>query len=512
MSQTSENNKRIAKNTMFLYFRMIIIMGVSLFTSRVILKALGVTDYGVYNVVGGVVAMMGMLNSAMAVASQRYLTFELGRKDYARLKTVFSVSFSIYLLLALIFVILAETVGLWFLNAKLVIPADRMVAANWIYQFSIIAVISSLLTNPYNASIIAHEKMNAFAYVSILEGILKLGVAYLVYVFAYDKLIVYGAGIMLVSLIITAIYRQYCIVKFEECKYRWVWDKALFKELSTYSGWNLFSSVTNMASGQGVNILLNLFFGPVVNAARGLAVQIEAAIHQFFTNFYTATRPQITKYYAEGNLNNMFDLVIRSSRFSFYLMLFVAMPILLETEFVVQLWLGQVPEYVVIFTRLIILDGIINAMATPLMTTAHATGRIALYQFVLGTMAALNVPIIYLLFRWGFSPYYAFYTMIIISIIKTIARLWLVKRLINFPIMKYCKNVLFVSVGIGLLSMVLPLLIKMQLPLEGIIHFIVISIISVISSISVIYFIGMTKSERTYVKKFISEKMKLNQI
>lgn len=507
MSTAAANNKRIAKNTMFLYFRMFIIMGVTLFTSRVVLRALGVTDYGVYNVVGGVVAMMGMLNSAMAVASQRYFTFELGRKDYAQLKTVFSVSFSIYLLLTLVFLVLAETIGLWFLNTKLVIPEDRMIAANWIYQFSVVAVISSLLTNPYNASIIAHEKMNVFAYVSIIEGGLKLGAAYCIYLFAYDKLIVYGAGIMLASLVVTAIYRQYCIAKFEECKYRWVWDKALFKELFAYSGWNLFGSAAGMARSQGVNILLNLFFGPVVNTARGMAAQIETAINQFCANFYAAVRPQITKYYAEGSLRNMFDLVFRSSRFAFYLMLFVAMPILLETEFVVQLWLGQVPEYIVHFTRLIILNGIIEAMANPLATTVYSTGKISLYQFVVGGVTLLNIPIIYVLFNLGFSPYYAFFVMIAISAINIFSRLWFVKRLVNFPVWKFCKNVLLVSLGIGALAIVMPLLAKTYMPMDGISRFAIVFIVGVASSTLVIYFVGMTKNERMYVKSFVYNKL-----
>lgn len=500
MDSITENNKRIARNTLFLYFRMFILMVVTLFTSRVVLRALGINDYGVYNLVAGVIAMMGILNNAMAVSSQRYLTFELGRKDYKRLQRVFSVSFSIYLFLALIFLFLAETVGLWFLNTQLIIPKDRIVAANCIYQFTIIASISSLLTNPYNACIIAHEKMSVFAYVSIVEVMLKLGVAYLIYVVAFDKLIVYGAAIMFVSLIITAIYRYYCISRFQECKYHWVKDKVLFKELSAYSGWNLFGSASGIVKSQGINILLNIFFGPAINGARAIVYQIETAIYQFFANFYTAVRPQITKYYAEEDLENMFKLVFRSSLFSFYLMLLVSLPILLETNFIVQLWLGQVPEYVVIFTRLIIANVIIDAIAAPLMTTIHATGRIALYQFLVGTTTILNIPITYILLKLGYSPYCAFYVSIFISIICMGQRLWIARRLVRFPVLKYFTHVLLRSLGIGILAMLIPSFVQMLLPEEGFFRFIIVSVLCIFTTIFVVYFLGMTNNEQAYLK------------
>lgn len=312
--QANSNNKRIAKNTLMLYFRMLIIMLVTLYTSRVVLSALGVVDYGIYNVVGGLVTMMGLLNGAMSVSTQRYLTYELGKGDMLRLKQVFSTCMTIFMILSLIVIILAETIGLWFLYNKMVIPEERMDAACYVYQFSILACILSLITNPFNATIIAHEKMDVYAYVSILEVALKLVIVYLLLVIPTDRLITYGILILASQFIVALCYIIYCWKKFSETHYHFYWDKPLFRELISYSGWNLYGSAAGLVKGQGLNILLNMFFNPAVNAARGIAYQINSAITQFFTNFYTAVRPQITKYYATGEINEMTKLVFRSSR------------------------------------------------------------------------------------------------------------------------------------------------------------------------------------------------------
>ena len=327
MSNNSVNNKRIAKNTLLLYVRMFFVMAVTLFTSRVVLATLGVTDFGIYNVVGGVVAMMGILNNAMAVSTQRYLTFELGRGDAVRLKQVFCMCLAIFVMLAVVVVVLGETVGLWFLNSKMTIPADRMVAANWVYQFSILACVASLIVTPYNAVIIARERMNVYAYVGILEVVLKLAVVYLLLVIPVDRLTTYGLLILLSQIVIAVIYMLYCTRHFAEARYRVYWDGSLFRELVSYSGWNLFGSAAGVVKGQGLNILLNMFFTPAVNAARGIAYQVNAAITQFFTNFYTAVRPQITKYYAQGDMEEMTKLIFRSSKMSFYLIMLISMPI-----------------------------------------------------------------------------------------------------------------------------------------------------------------------------------------
>lgn len=507
MSQTSDNNKRIAKNTMLLYFRMFFIMAVSLFTSRVVLKYLGVENFGIYNVVGGVVAMMGILNSAMSTSTTRYLTFELGKGDHKRLKQVFSTCFSIYLLLSLVFLILAETVGLWFLNTQMTIPENRMVAANWVYQFSVISCINTLLANPYNAVLVAHEKMNVYAYISIVEVILKLLIVYLLLVIPFDRLIVYGALILLMSLTVTMLYRIYSIKHYEESRYSFYWEKTLFKQLLSYSWWNLFGATAGMVKGQGLNILLNMFFNPAVNAARGIAYQINAAITQFFTNFYLAVRPQITKYYAQNDLDNMFKLVFRSSKFSFYLIFLLSLPIIIEAPYIIQLWLGQLPDYVVPFTRMIVLISAIDSMATPLMTACHATGRIKLYQSTIGIMIICNVPISYCLLKFAeCGPNTVFVISLLISTIALIARIWIVRYLINsFPVWKYVKDVLLLSIGIAVLSAILPTILHMTLN-SSFISCCVVVVSSFISTLCFVWMIGLTNVEKHVVKEMINNK------
>lgn len=505
-TQTSSNNKRIAKNTLLLYFRMFFIMAVTLFTSRVILATLGVEDYGIYNVVGGVVAMMGVLNGAMSVSTQRYLTFELGRGDTVRLKQTFSLCLMIFFLLSVIVVVLAETVGLWFLNTQLVIPQERMEAANWIYQFSILSCVSSLIMMPFNAAIIAHERMNIYAYIGIFEVLLKLLIVYLLLIIPADRLVVYGFLFMLSHFIITGIYIGYCWKNYAETRYTWYWEKPLFKELISYSGWNLFGAVSGIMKGQGLNILLNMFFNPAVNAARGIAYQINAAITQFFTNFYTAVRPQITKYYAQGNLADMHKLVFRSSKMAFYLIMLISLPIIIEAHFIVNLWLGQLPEYVVPFTRLIIAISTIDSMASPLMTAAHATGNIKLYQSSVGTMTILNIPISYVFLKFGFSPLTVFYISLVIAIICLFMRLWIVRRLMDFPVREYVIDVFGTCMLVCLLSVILPMVAHLYLN-ENFISVITVCCLSVLSSGVCIYFFGMDKKEKAFVIEIISKKL-----
>ena len=506
MSQTSQNNKRIAKNTLLLYVRMFVIMAITLFTSRVVLTTLGVVDFGIYNVVGGVVAMMGILNGAMSVSTQRYLTFELGRKDALRLKQVFSMCFTIFVILAFIAIFLAETIGLWFLNTQMMIPDDRMAAANWVYQFSILACVSSLMVIPYNATIIAHERMNVYAYVGILEVVLKLAIVYLLLVIPADRLACYGLLVFLSQSIVTCTYILYCIKHFKESHYKFYWERTLFTELISYSGWNLFGSISSLVKGQGLNILLSMFFTPAVNAARGIAYQINAAITQFFTNFYTAVRPQITKYYAQGDMAEMTKLVFRSSKMSFYLILLVSMPIIIETPYIVNLWLGQLPEYVVPFTRLIIAISAIDSMATPLMTAAHATGNIRLYQSSVGTMTMLNIPISYLFLKWGFSPMVVFYVSLSISIVCLFMRLWIVRKLMEFPVKEYIIKVFGSSLLVCAIALVIPLLAYIHMP-EDIYSVLLICILCIVSSIGTIYCIGLNAQERQFVSEIIKKKI-----
>ena len=506
-STTNENNKRIAKNTLYLYLRMFIILVVSLYTSRVVLNALGISDFGIYNVVGGVVAMMGLLKGAMSAATTRYITFELGRRDMEQLHKTFCVSVMIYMIISAVFLFIAETAGLWFVNTYLNVPPDRMKAVNWVYQFTIMSVIVEMMSQPYNSLIIAHEKMSFYSFVSIVEVFLKLGIAFLIYFTSFDNLIVYGFLMLCSSVIIRVIYGIYCKRMYEESKFRIYRDKKLFFSMLSYSWWNLFGSASGLIKGQGINILLNIFFSTAVNAARGIAFQVNSAISQFSHNFYTAVRPQITKYYAQNDLENMFKLVFRSSKFSFYLNLLFGIPLVIETPVIIQLWLGQVPEYVVVFTRLIIIISLIDAMAHPLMTSIHSTGKVALYQSVVGTLNILNLPVSYAFLKFGYQPVAVFYVSLVITVVSLFVRLMIVKRYIpQFPVVRYIFNVFGTCFLVGLAASSLPVLAYILLPGPGW-SLVAVIAVSVISVISTVYIFGFSKGERSFITQMLKKKL-----
>lgn len=331
MSVKSENNKRIAKNTFLLYFRMLFTMGVSLYTSRVVLNTLGVEDFGIYNVVGGVVVMFSFLNSSLATATQRFLNYEMGQGNALKLEKVFSIALTGHYLIALSVILLAETIGLWFVSTQLEIPAERMHAALWVYQFSILTLAVSIISVPYNAVIIAHERMKVFAYVSIAEVSLKLTVVFLLVYLSFDKLVLYAFLLLVVAVIVRMIYATYCKRNFTECKYRFIFEKDLFAQMFCFSGWMFTGTLSNLFSSQGVNILINMFFGPIQNAARGIAYQIQGTVNAFVTNFMVAVQPQIVKSYSQGNYSYMYKLVFMASRYSFYLLFLLSLPVLLQT-------------------------------------------------------------------------------------------------------------------------------------------------------------------------------------
>ena len=403
-SDISQNNKRIAKNTLLLYFRMLLIMLVSLFTSRVVLRALGVEDYGIYNVVGGVVTMFSMLSGSLSAAISRFLTFELGKGNRERLKLVFSSSVTIQLGLSVLVFLLAETVGLWFLNHQLVIPSGRMYAANWVYQLSVITFVINLVSVPYHAAIVAHERMSAFAYVSIVDALLRLMVAYSVMLSPLDRLIAYSFLLTLTALVIRLLYGYYCQREFEECTYRFRYDQSLLRQMFGFAGWNFIGASSGLLRDQGGNIVMNLFFGPAVNAARGIAFQVSTAVNAFVTNFMTAINPQITKSYATGDRDYLMLLLYKGARYSYYILLVLSLPVLVNTRFLLQLWLGVVPDHTVSFVRLSLLLGMCECFSHPLVTAMLATGRIRNYQLVVGGLQMLNLPISYLCLRWGAIP------------------------------------------------------------------------------------------------------------
>jgi O-antigen/teichoic acid export membrane protein len=496
------NNKRIAKNTLLLYFRMLLMMGVSLYTVRVVLNTLGAVDYGIYNVVGGVVTMFSFLSGTMASASQRFFAFEIGRKNYEQLKKTFSMTMTIYVLIAIVILILAETVGLWFLNAKMTIPAERMEAANWIYQFAIMSFMMTMFAIPYNAAIIAHERMNVYAWVSLIEVALKLGVVYVLVLFSFDKLKLYAVLTFSVASIVALIYQAYCKKKFEECRYSFYWNKPLFKEIVSYSGWNLFGALASVFNNQGVSIILNLFFGPVVNAAQAIASQVNGSINQFVQNFIMAARPQIIKHYAAGEKEQMLKLVFQSSKFSFLLLFILTMPILLETNFLFTLWLKNVPEHVVLFTRLIIVAALIDSLSYPLMAAAQATGKVKRYQSTVGGVMLLNLPISYLFFYFGYPSQTIFYLAIFNSVMCLFLRLLLLRKMIGLPIKFYGKLIIVPLLPTSLISYIIPFIISMEFH-ESIFRFLMTAVVGLVSSSIIIYGLGLSKNEKQYIAQTI---------
>ena len=495
----SANNKRIAKNTAMLYIRMLLTMGVSLYTSRVVLNTLGVEDFGIYNVVGGVVVMFSFLNSAMSSATQRYLSFALGQKDYSELKKLFSITVNIHLLIAFSIVVLAETVGLWFLNTELNIPAERMVAANWVYQFSVLTFFVTVISVPYNAVIISHERMSIYAYVSLFEVFAKLGVVYLLQLTGFDKLAFYAVLLFMVSFVIRVFYGIYCKRNFEECTYHWVWDKAKYKELLSYAGWNLFGNLAAVGFDQGINLLLNIFFGPLVNAARGIATQVSGAVTSFVGNFQMALNPQIVKSHASGEKAYMQQLIFQGCRFSFYLLLVMMLPVLLHTELLLRWWLKIVPKYAVIFTQLILINALINTISGPLMTAAQASGKIKLYQSVVGGILLLNVPVSYIFLKLGYEPTVTLIVMIVISQIALLARLLILRRLIQFSARNYVKRVVLNVLSVALIAITIAYFVTQVIVLPELLHFVVTCALTVLVAILCIYFIGLNVRERHFI-------------
>lgn len=498
------NNRRIAKNTALLYVRMLFSMGVGLFTSRVILASLGVVDYGISNVVGGVVAMFGFLNAAMTTSTQRYLTYELGRGDLLRLRTTFMTSLYIHVIIAAVVVILSETIGLWFLNNRIVIPAGREGAAAFCYQGAVISTVVSILSYPFNAAIVSHEKMGAFAYISILDVLLKLGVAYTLYVVNYDKLKVYAILTLCVQILMTSIYVFYCARHFDETRFRKLWDRMLLKEMGSFAGWNMWGNVAYILFTQGINILLNMFFGPVVNAARGVAVQVQGAIMQFSGNFQTAINPQITKTYSQNDLENMHRLIYRSSKFTFFMLLFLSLPVFLEVDVILKVWLKVVPEYSAVFLRLMLCVAIIDAVANPLMVSAAATGKVKVYQSVVGGILLAVVPISYLVLKLGGRPYSVFIVHLCICTVAFIVRLFIVRPLIRITVNDYLLNVVARCAAVAVPAVAVSLAFKALLP-DSAPCALAVCCFSAATVATSAYFVGLTSHERAVVGRKISE-------
>lgn len=498
-TEFQSNSRRLAKNTLLLYVRTIFVMVVSLFTSRVILQALGVDDYGTYNVIGGVVAMFSVLTGALSNAISRFITFELGKGDKEKLIKIFSTSINIQLFFSLVIILLGETIGLWFLNAKMNIPVERMYAANWVYQCSLLTFVVNLLSVPYNAAIIAHEKMSAFAYVSILEVCLKLAIVYMLFISPWDKLITYSILLVIVSVIIRFTYSLYCSRHFEETKYHIVHDKAVVKEMAGFAGWNFLSNAAYLFNTQGVNILINLFFGVGVNAARGVATQVETAIMKFVTDFTTAINPQITKSYAQGDMQSVYRLVCTGAKITFYLLFLLSLPVIMETDYILQIWLKTVPEHTAAFIRLSILGTMIDRLLFTGYTACMATGNIKRYVKWITSVGCLVFPIAYIVFKLGAPVESVYIVFACVYICVDIARLWIMKGLLDFPVGNFIKEVVFKVVVVSGLSIILPLIVVVTMP-TGFVRLLVSTAACLSVTSLAVYTFGLSASERFKIK------------
>lgn len=501
MTDTSQNNKRIAKNTLLLYVRMLFMLVINLYTSRVILNTLGVVDYGINNVVGGVIAMLGFLTISLGAASSRYITYDLGKGDMAVMKKTFGNILTIHFILAAIVLVIGETLGLWFMSTQLQIPLERETAAMWVYQFSIFSSVLAVISVPYNATIIAHEKMSAFAYISIIDAILKLLIVYLLVIIPYDKLIVYAMLFFCIQVFDRIVYGIYCSKHFAETHTKLRYDGKLFREIFAFAGWTMNGNLAYIGYTQGLNILLNIFFGPAVNAARGIAVQVQGVCQQFCSNFQMALNPQLTKNYAQSNLDEMHRLLIKSSKFSFYILLFIVLPLMFEAEFVLKLWLGIVPEHTVTFLRLILIVGLLYTLSNPIIVSVHATGKLKRFQIIEGTMLLTIVPISYLLLKYfGIRPEYVFVVHIIVELFTQYARLRIVLPMIGMKLSNYTKYVIKPIFFIIVLSPWLPYITSSFIYNQWTSLFGV-CFISVFSLLGLVYFIGCTTSERLFIKE-----------
>lgn len=500
------DNRRLAKNTIYLYIRMLLVMAVSIYTSRIVLAAMGVVDYGIYNVVGSVVALFSFLQTAMANASHRFIAYALGKKDTDNLKKIFSTSVELHFIIAIAIVILSETIGLWFFYNKLVIPDERMTAAMWVLQISIVSCFFSICLVPYNAAIIAHERMKFYAYVSIVDVFMKLGVAFLITVIPFDKLVVYALLLLLFQIMIFIIYAVYCRRYFLEARFLLVYDKPLFKEMATYAGWNLFGHMSSSVSVQGRNMLLNVYFGPVLNAARGVAQQVENAVMQFIMNFLTAVSPQITKSYAANEKERMHFLIFASTKLSFVLYVLIAFPLFLELDQILSVWLVEVPEHTNNFLRLLILTNMSSSFFQPLNQSCMATGKAGKFLAARGITSLMILLFVFIVFSMGGIPESMYFVEIVLLYLSVYIQLSIVAPLIDLSKWKYFKKTVFRLAILLLTAVPVPTIVWMIMPV-GLLRFLVVCVLCVINVLASAYFIGLEKQEKQMVMGLLMEKV-----
>ncbi len=489
---------------------MLVVMSVTIFSSRIILQGLGASDYGIYNVIGGVVSMMVFLNSALSASTSRFLMYDLGIGNVEQLKKTFSASLNLHISVAIIVFVICETAGVWFLYNKMEIPDDRMTAAFWVLQFSIVSMAINYTQVPYNAALVSHENMSIYAFVGLYEAFSKLGIAYLIFIAPIDKLIFYGILLLLNTVAIQLFYRFYTKRKYEECRFRLIKDKALYKKLLSYSVWDLFGGVAGVSQGQGVNVLLNVFFGPLVNAARGISFQIQSAVKMFINNFLTAVRPQVVKSFAEKNYSRMYGLTFKAIKFSLLIMMALVLPIIFETDFVLNLWLGNTyPKETSLFAKIILVSALFDVIEVGQNMAFHAIGRIRVGNVVCGTIMILSLPISYLLLKLGFPSYVPFIIVIITNLINEVLTLLIMKSYVFFSIKDLLIKTYIPVIGAFTITILMPYLICKNYEasiLRFVVNVMAIELILVLTS----WFIVTTREEKIFIKSFVNKHIKKN--
>lgn len=495
VDSSTTRNKRIAKNTLLLYVRTIVIMIISLFTSRLTLEVLGVDNYGIYNVVGGFVGMMSIISGTITSSISRYLTFGLGKGDLNELNRLFSTSLNVLFALSAIILIIGESFGLWFIFHKLNIPSDRVYAAHWVFQCSLLSFIVNLINVPYNASIISHEKMGVFAYMTLLDVGIKLIFVYCLFITPFDVLITYSVLLCLVGIMMRLIYGSYCARHFEECHYSLTFDKGIFKEMAGFAGWNFLGNTAYILNTQGVNMTINIFFGVALNAARGVVGQVEGAVMTLVNNFTVAFTPQITKSYAEGNLDYMYSIVCRGTKFSIFLLLYILIPLSIESNTVLHLWLKDVPPQTSEFLILTLICNASLLMGSAAYTAIMATGNIRNYQISVTLIACLIFPLTWLSYKLGYPASSTYYIYMSIYIILVFYRMKFLRKLLKFPIKMYFTESILPIILVSIVAAIIPLYISRLID-DGISRLIIVVLASIITTSATIYLIGFTKNER----------------
>lgn len=501
MQSEQENNKRIAKNTLYLYLRMVVMILVSLYTSRIVLEALGVSDYGIYNVVGGVIGMLGYANSFLSGGISRFLTIGLGEGNGNKLRNIFSTILSITLISSSIVLVLGETIGLWFVNNEMNIPADRMLAANGVYQCALVSSCLTIIQSPYTASVISHERMSVYAYMSLFDAIIKLLIVYLLVMFSYDKLIIYAILLLFANILDIVIYRIYCLRQFHECQsLKLSLDKSLFKEMLSYNSWNMVGGLAGVLANHGINIIVNIFFGTVVNAARGIANQVQILFNTLYGNFQMAATPQLIKYYAQKDMRGMHNLAINTSRYSGYLLLCAVVPVAVNVDGLLAIWLKEVPAYTADFSICCMIYSLSMAIDAPLGNSIHAVGRMKWPNLSTALVNMCVFPMTYIAFSFGGHPAWGYILHICSVLICTGIDIFMVKRFVGFPVMRFIYSAILPVWGMLLLTLFIPLIVRYYIGNDSMFATISCFLISLVTTLILIFFVGLPKYMRVKLK------------